>query len=119
MKSAKPTSDSPNVVHSEQIPTLDPLSGLVAQRLPKQSSVDLRIEDGKRRSFTNTANSFSLSGFDSRHGLKERKKKNNAASMAIREGHNFVTAVAKKHLKMIHFKGSMLQALSKSTSKAD
>ncbi|MBE9173461.1 hypothetical protein IQ216_10355 [Cyanobium sp. LEGE 06143] len=39
MKSAKPTSDSPNVVHSEQIPTLDPLSGLVAQRLPKSTRV--------------------------------------------------------------------------------
>ena len=74
------------------------------EHFAERSSVDLGIEAGKRRSFANTANNFSLSGFDSRHGFKELTKKNNTASMTIREGHDFVTAVAKKYLKMTHFK---------------
>ena len=74
------------------------------EHFSKKSSVDLKIEHGMRVSFTNTANNFSLSGFDSRHGFKELTKKNNTASMTIREGHDFVTAAAKKYLKMIHFK---------------
>ena len=74
------------------------------EHFAQKASVDLGIEDGKRRSFTNTANNFSLSGFDSRHGFKELTKKNNTASMTIREGHEFITGVAKKYLKMTHFK---------------
>jgi hypothetical protein len=74
------------------------------EHFAERSLVDLGIEDRRRRSFANTANNFSLSGFDSRHGFKELTRKNNTASMTIQEGHDFVTAGAKKYLKMTHFK---------------
>ncbi len=70
----------------------------------KTSSVDLEIEESSRRSFTNTANNFSLSGFDSRHGFKELMKKNNTAAMTISEGHKFITDLARKYLKLTHLK---------------
>jgi hypothetical protein len=67
-----------------------------------KNSVDLGI-DRRRRSFTNTANNFSLSGFDSRHGFKERAKENNTPSMSIHEGYRFVTNLAKRYLKTMYF----------------
>lgn len=68
-----------------------------------KNSVDLGIADSRRRSFTNTANNFSLSGFDSRHGFKELAKANNTASMTISDGYGFVANVAKKYLRLMHF----------------
>lgn len=51
----------------------------------KSKNVDLRVSERARKAFTNTANNFSLSGFDSRHGFKEVTKKNNTESMSINE----------------------------------
>jgi hypothetical protein len=74
------------------------------EHFAKNSSVDLGIEESSRRSFTNTANNFSLSGFDSRHGFKELTKKNNTAAMTIYEGHKFITDLAQKYLMLTHLK---------------
>lgn len=68
-----------------------------------KNSVDLAIADGRRRSFANTANNFSLSGFDSRHGFKELAKANNTASMSIGEGYTLVVDAAKRYLKSVYF----------------
>lgn len=43
----------------------------------KEKSIELGTSKKERKSFTNTANNFSLSGFDSRHGFKETTKQNN------------------------------------------
>lgn len=69
-----------------------------------EKNIDLGTDNAKKKSFTNTANNYSLSGFDSRHGFKEVTKKNNTPSMRINEGHEFVTNVAKKYLREVYFK---------------
>ncbi len=68
-----------------------------------KNSVDLGIADSCRRSFTNTANNFTLSGFDSRHGFKELAKANNSASMSTNEGYRLVANMAKRYLKSMYF----------------
>ena len=60
------------------------------------------IED-KRKSFTNTANNFSLSGFDSRHGFKEVTKLNKTPAMKLEEGYSFVSDMAMRYLKLAYF----------------
>lgn len=74
------------------------------EHLAQKGSIALVVEDSQRRSFTNTANNFSLSGLDSRHGFKELTKKNNTPPMNLREGHKFITDLAKQYLKLTHFK---------------
>jgi hypothetical protein len=74
------------------------------EQFAKKNALDLGIGVDKRRSFRNTANTFSLSGFDSRHGFKELTKKNNTASMTIHEGHRFVTDTTKKYLGLMYIK---------------
>lgn len=74
------------------------------EHFAEKASVDLKTVESKRKAFTNTANNFSLSGFDSRHGFKEVTKKNNTPSMSLGEAHEFVTGVAKKYLTMTHLK---------------
>jgi len=68
-----------------------------------EKEINLGITKRERTAFTNTANNFSLSGFDSRHGFKEITKKNNTAVMSIDEGYLFVTKMAKAYLKKIYF----------------
>ncbi|VWB52136.1 hypothetical protein BST28156_02423 [Burkholderia stagnalis] len=62
-------------------------------------SIDLGTDDKTRKAFTNTANNFSLSGFDSRHGFKQIVKQNKTASMTLEEAHAFVTSIVKTFLK--------------------
>jgi hypothetical protein len=69
-----------------------------------KNSIQLVVDENRRKSFTNTANNFSLSGFDSRHGFKELTKKNKTPSMKIHEGYKFITDLAKQYLKLTHFK---------------
>jgi hypothetical protein len=69
----------------------------------RKNSVDLAITDSRRRSFASTANNFSLSGFDSRHGFKELAKANNTACMSIGEGYMLVVEAAKRYLKKMYF----------------
>ena len=64
----------------------------------KEKNIDLSISKKERKLFTNTANNFSLSGFDSRHGFKEATKQNSTQSMSIDEGYGFVTSMAKAYL---------------------
>jgi len=68
-----------------------------------EKNIELGTSKKTRRSFTNTANNFSLSGFDSRHGFKELAKQNNTESMSIEEGHAFVSSMAKEYLQKAYF----------------
>jgi len=70
----------------------------------KEKGIDLGTVKKERKAFTNTANNFSLSGFDSRHGFKEVTKQNNTESLSIDEGYNFVSKMAKTYLKEAYFK---------------
>jgi hypothetical protein len=70
-------------------------------------SVDLEINEKIRKAFTNTANNFSLSGFDSRHGFKQVVKQNKTASMPLDEAHAFVTSIAKTYLKKTYFNAAV------------
>ena len=72
----------------------------------KDKNVDLAVSGKARKAFTNTANNFSLSGFDSRHGFKEMAKKNNTEAMSIDEGYNFVADMAKTYLQKVYFPNS-------------
>lgn len=67
-----------------------------------EKKIELKTVEAKRKSFTNTANNFSLSGFDSRHGFKEATKLNKTPAMKLDEGYNFVSELAKKYLKMAY-----------------
>lgn len=69
----------------------------------KEKNIDLQTVIKKRKSFTNTANNFSLSGFDSRHGFKEVASQNRTASMSIDEGYDFVTSMVKTYLNKVYF----------------
>ena len=66
-------------------------------------NIELNIDKAKRKSFTNTANNFSLSGFDSRHGFKEETKKNNTASMSMDEANFFVREIARSFINSAYF----------------
>ncbi|CAN7775897.1 hypothetical protein [Caballeronia sp. LjRoot31] len=66
-------------------------------------SIALGTDEKTRKAFTNTANNFSLSGFDSRHGFKQAIKQNKTASMTLEEAHAFVTSVVKTFLKKAYF----------------
>lgn len=64
------------------------------------AELDLKVQTQDRRRFTNTANNYSLSGFDSRHGFKEALKLNRTPSMTLEEGHDFVAGLALQYLKL-------------------
>ena len=70
----------------------------------KIKSVTLATDSAKRTHFSNTANNFSLSSFDSRHGFKAIAKKNNTPSMKLNEALLFVVMVAREYLSLSHFK---------------
>jgi hypothetical protein len=69
----------------------------------KKSCINLETNQSERKSFTNTANNFSLSGFDSRHGFKELAKRNNTESMTLDQAYTFVTTMAKIYLQKRYF----------------
>ena len=69
----------------------------------EEKGIDLGTSRKERKSFTNTANNFSLSGFNSRHGFKEATKKNKTKSMLIDEAYDFVTSMAKSYLQNYYF----------------
>lgn len=56
--------------------------------------VDKKIQ----KSFELTANNFSISGFDSRHGFKQQAKEIKTASLTIEEGYAFISGYAKRYL---------------------
>lgn len=69
----------------------------------KNKGINLNTNGAQKKSFTNTANNFSLSGFDSRHGFIEITKKNNTAAMTIAEAYEFISKMAKQYLKEAYF----------------
>lgn len=69
----------------------------------KSKGIELGTNRNDQKRFTNTANNFSLSGFDSRHGFKEITKQNNTKSMTIDEAYEFVSGMAKEFLKKAYF----------------
>ncbi|MEN3812004.1 hypothetical protein ABH309_05285 [Chromobacterium piscinae] len=72
----------------------------------KEKSVDLKTNKAVQKSFTNTANNFSLAGFDSRHGFKDLVKLNKTPVMTIEQGHAFVSQMAKTYLGSVYFKNT-------------
>lgn len=64
----------------------------------KARGIDLGTVKKDREAFTNTANNFSLSGFDARHGFREVVKENKTRSMDLAEAHAFVTLMVKTFL---------------------
>jgi len=66
------------------------------EELAKQDSFNLGVASQKRGAFTNTANSYSLSGIESRHGFKV-KKQNKSAVMTIQEARSFIRELTKKY----------------------
>lgn len=64
----------------------------------KAKSITLATNAATQKSFTNTANNFSLSGFDSRHGFKQVVKANKTPSMTLEDGHRFVTSMVKDYI---------------------
>jgi hypothetical protein len=69
----------------------------------KQKNVDLETSNSRQKSFTNTANNFSLSGFGSRQGFKELAKQNRTPSISLDEGYAFITDMAKAYLRKVYF----------------
>jgi hypothetical protein len=72
----------------------------------KEKDIDLKTANDQRKSFTNTSNNFSLSGFDARHGFKEVTKRNNTSAMSIDEGYNFVSKMSRTYIKKAYFNTS-------------
>lgn len=56
--------------------------------------VDKKIQ----KSFELTANNFSISGFESRHGFKQQAKEIKTASLTIEESYAFISGYAKWYL---------------------
>ena len=63
--------------------------------LKKLQLVDVPAD---RKAFTNTANNFSLAGFDSRHGFKQIVKANKTPAMKLEEAHVYITGLCKRYL---------------------
>jgi tetratricopeptide (TPR) repeat protein len=62
------------------------------------------IKDEKTlEAFRNTANNFSLSKLDSRHGFKNQNKKNKTDSISLDDTHKFFIKMAKEFLVKVYF----------------
>jgi hypothetical protein len=72
-----------------------------------QKNISLKTCKSQKKSFTNTANNFSLSGFDSRHGFKKAIKQNKTPIMNLNEGHDFVSDLARQYINLAYFRPSV------------
>lgn len=68
------------------------------ESLAKREELDLDICKSTRKSFTNVANNFSISGFDSRHGFKQVVKENKTPVMNLEDANSFIRDVAKSYV---------------------
>ncbi|MBB1391681.1 hypothetical protein H5185_20040 [Shewanella sp. SG44-6] len=68
------------------------------EELSKKTGIAITVDEKLRKAFTNTANSYTLSGLDSRHGFKQEAKKNKTPSMELSEAHSFIVTIAKEYL---------------------
>lgn len=64
----------------------------------KKSGKEFNVNRDQRSKFTNTANNFSISSFDARHGFKRTLKQNNTLAMSNEEAYKFVSKVARDYL---------------------
>ena len=68
------------------------------EELSKKTGITISVDKKLRKSFTNTANNYTLSGLDSRHGFKQLIKKNKTSVMNLSEAHSFIASIAKDYL---------------------
>ncbi|MGS0497361.1 hypothetical protein ACU8V4_09235 [Pseudoalteromonas mariniglutinosa] len=68
------------------------------EELSDKTGIAISVDKKLRKSFTNTANNFTLSGLDSRHGFKQALKENKTPSMKLSEAHLFIASIAKDYL---------------------
>jgi hypothetical protein len=68
------------------------------EALSKKTGVAISVDKKLRQAFTNTANNYTLSGLDSRHGFKQAVKENKTPSMELSEAHPFIARIAKEYL---------------------
>lgn len=66
-----------------------------------KNNIAIDINKKDRQKFTSTANNFSLSGLDSRHGFKQVVKENKTGAMSIEEAYTFVLKLAKDYINMV------------------
>ena len=68
------------------------------ESLSRKTGIPISIDKKLRKKFTNTANNYTLSGLDSRHGFKEVIKENKTPTMELPEAHSFVASLAQQYL---------------------
>jgi hypothetical protein len=68
----------------------------------KDKKITLNIDESERKKFTNTANNYSLSNIDSRHGLKKIVKENKTPSMTIEEAYYFARRIAMSYISQVY-----------------
>ncbi len=67
-----------------------------------EKGIDLKTNKTIKEHFKLTANNFSMTGFDSRHGFKKLQKKIKKSSMSIEEAHTFIADMAKKYISRVY-----------------
>ncbi|MEH6445257.1 MAG: hypothetical protein V7784_15285 [Oceanospirillaceae bacterium] len=68
------------------------------ESLSRETGIEITVDKKLRAAFTNTANNYTLSGLDSRHGFKQAVKENKTPSMKLSEAHVFLSTIAKEYL---------------------
>ena len=77
-----------------------------------EAKIDLQIVPAERKSFTNVANNFSLSGLNSRHGFKQVVKTNKTQQMTLETAHQFIRKIARTYIKSKYNKSSKRDAVT-------
>ncbi|QEZ48756.1 hypothetical protein [Cupriavidus oxalaticus] len=67
------------------------------KEVAKLHKVELYFDEKEKDAFHNTANNFSIAGFDARHGFKHNVKANKTAKMDLSDGYTFVVNMAKEY----------------------
>lgn len=60
--------------------------------------LEVSVDKGIQKSFERTANNFSISGFDSRHGFKQQVKEIKSAALTLDDGFKFIRDYAIRYL---------------------
>ncbi|MGK0547887.1 hypothetical protein ACSEE7_20565 [Halomonas cupida] len=68
----------------------------------RENEFSIDIDTKTRKKFTNTANNFSISSFDSRHGFKEIVKENKTPAMNLDEAYEFIVELCKSYINMAY-----------------
>lgn len=68
------------------------------EALSKKTGIAISVDKKLKQAFTNTANNYTLSGLDSRHGFKQAVKENKTPSMELSEAHSFIASIAQEYL---------------------